>query len=230
MDITVVVPTMWLAKEFEVSLEILHKAKRVSEVVVIDNGDRNMDFSRYGPRAQGQPIERYGKRIAVDQYGKFKMLRPGRNIYVTEPWNIGARLAAAEIVCLLNDDVIPQEEAFDFASELIASDKSVGIVSVGGECYGNASHANTFRPTPNREYGFGCCMFFLKEKFVEIPTEIRIWFNDDFLFRKIQGTHCALTGAVARGGFSTTTFSPSVWPQIAEIVKKDEEAYWLLKG
>lgn len=217
--ITCVIPTLWLATEIVSICELLNNIKMVTEVIIVDNNSaaRLIDFNKYGKPVKGS------SKIPCTKYGKFTIHDPGRNLFVSEPWNIGVSLADTPVVCLLNDDTFIDPKAFKFVSE--ALNPSVGLIGLDYNNYNYIGFQPTLIPISQRPYAFGCCMFFLKKKYVTIPDSIKVFFNDDFLIHKIQGDKYVLSGVEARGRVSTSIDNEYVISITKDIKDNDAKAF-----
>ena len=84
--------------------------------------------------------------------------------------------------------------------------------------------------TPNREGGFGCCMFVHKENYSTIPNDMKIWGGDDWLFvnclNKIKNNY-KLVGFKIEGEMSVTC-NQSEFNPIKENDLKLKEKYNLI--
>lgn len=217
--ITCVIPTLWLAEEIISICELLDKVSVVTEVIIIDNNSsaRIIDFTKYG-----KPKIRKSNLICTT-YGKFTVYDPGKNLFVSEPWNLGVGLSDTPIVCLLNDDTLIDPKAFNFISEYINS--SIGIIGLDYNNYNYQGFNPTLIPINERTYAFGCCMFFLKKKYVNIPDSIKVFYNDDFLLHKIKGNKFVLSGIEARGRVSTSINNEYVMSITKDIKENDAKAF-----
>ena len=172
--ISVVIPT--LQKNPLFLKDLLHSLEHddaVSEIIVIDNSCRGLDFCS----------------------GKLKVIVPEANIFVNPAWNRGVREAREEIVALLNDDIcIPDDFCSAVAKQMTPT---MGILGMARDFVQNISPASPYyatlppsavylEPAPYIAYNYGVAMFFHKSAFVEIPDKILIWYGDHWIFEKAR--------------------------------------------
>ena len=195
--ISVVIPTMWKSKKLEILLNNLHKCDRIGEILIIDN-------------------DHISKNVNIDNYNKVVYLNMEQNIYVNSSWNLGVSKSNFDIVALLNDDILFDVSFFD---QLIVSDET--LIGVSEKSYKDQND-NNFRleDTDNRNWGFGCMIIFNKKYYVQIPEELKIWFGDDYLFRKFKNR------SIIKGVYFDTTMSvTSDLPIFNEVKSNDEVLY-----
>ena len=229
-QISCIIPTLWIPDTFYKSCDVLNANQFIKEVIIINNNNNNkkkIDFLKYGNHTVEQPILLYDKDYIVDVYGKFKILTPPSNVYVSESWNVGVITSNSNIICLLNDDVIVEEETFRLSVELLNS--STGIIGIKQNCFNNLTHTNEYEIVAHRPIAFGCCMIMHKENYIEIPPVLKIWYNDDFLFDNVKGTHYCLTGAKIAGSVSATLNNNTHKSEFDEIINQDRIEYFKLK-
>lgn len=189
--ITVVMPTMWRAPELQSSIAIMEQSPHVKQIQLINN-DQNCAVSLSST--------------------KISITTPEQNIYITESWNLGVSLATTELVCLLNDDIVLPLAAWEFVVRHWPSD--AGIVGLG---FSNMTGTDySLHPASGRGYGFGAAMFMRRDAYQPIPKDLKLWFNDDWLFKYIHGQHYYLVGPF-QGRMSATTDSA----EFNEIKRQD---------
>lgn len=191
---TVVVPTMWRAKDlFLPFLEKLCACDSVDEIIIFDN-----DNTKTPTQGLDHP--------------KIDLLDFGRNIYVNPAWNYGVQRARNDRVCILNDDVTFDLALFDKLASLLTTD-----AGVFGLCPGVANHGQP--PVTDKTIdiipwvdqdtlGFGCLMFINKNNWVDIPGELLIYYGDNFIFDKqlsLGRTNYIITNMDFHTPFASTT-------------------------
>lgn len=221
---TCVIPTLWLSKEFVYICEELQENKLVQEIIVIDNNRqaRNIDFSKYGKPIH-YTLNIFNKTYKVAKYGKYLVIDAGENLFVSKPWNMGATLASNPLLCILNDDILVNAATFNFISKNITKD--TGIIGVDYNNYSYTGHNPVLIPISFRPYAFGCCMFIHKSKYVKIPDDIKVFYNDDFLLHKIQGNKFVISNVEMRGSVSTSINDPYIQSVTESIKAQDKEAF-----
>lgn len=226
MKVSVVIPTLWMCDDFKQSCDELNNNPDVGEVIVIDNNyqKRKIVFSKYGsPIPLPGILSINNDPITISQFGKFKVLTPPKNLYVTEPWNKGASMASEEIICILNDDVIVDPVIFSLIPNLLTEE--TGIIGIASTCFGNITTKPILTHVEKQPYGFGCCMFMKKARYTPIPETLKIYYNDNYLFSHVEGKHFSFTGAKVRGGISRTVHNPEMSGLMQKITGEDALAW-----
>ncbi len=220
--ITCIIPTLWIPTEIKESCIELNNSPVVKQVIIIDNNsaNRTVDFSSFGTKEYSKYLYIHKEKVLVEKFGKFLVIVPPKNIYVSKSWNIGAKLAEAEILCILNDDLVVHNSVLESISKYL--DNSIGIIGI------TTDHLNdniikteilSFSEVKSRPLCFGCCMFLLKENYIQIPENIKIWYNDDWLFAKVPGKKLIIHGGKIRGKQSVSVNSSN--PEIQSIIQQD---------
>lgn len=224
-SITCIIPTLWLSSELQTSCDQLYNNELINEVIIINNnqGYCNVNFFNYGTPTQNEIIKYNDIFFNVKTFGKFKIYTPPENIFVSAAWNLGVAVASSKIICILNDDIILHNNTIEFLSSFITDD--VGIVGLHPLCFINEQNTNEIIPIDIRHNTFGCAMFMLKEKYQYIPNQIKIWYNDDYLFNKVNGTHYSIIGARIIGRVSNTVKNPKLRFDIKKITDNDRIEY-----
>ena len=155
---SVVIPTMWKPKTFEESLINLCDSLFVNDIIIINNDLQN--------------APEYG----ILNHRKILMVTPPFNLIVNPSWNLGVRLAKNNNVCLLNDDIIFDTNLFDFMSNHLDKD-------LCGLRMDEINPPIRLTSADIRCHGFGCIMFVKKDSYEFIPSELRLFHGDDYLFR-----------------------------------------------
>lgn len=159
---SVIIPTLWIPKTFKQLLNDLNNCELISEIIIIDNNPND--------------------KIDLSKFNKIKYYSEGKNIYVNPAWNKGVELSKNNLIAICNDDIIfSVNETFEFISKNV--DK-LGVIGVHTQCINNKKSNIELFETDKRLWGSGTLMFVKKEKWVNIPKELKIWFGDDFIFHK----------------------------------------------
>lgn len=198
---SVIIPTMWMCASFTQTLDTLESIDLVKEIIIIDNN-----------KSQAQPLDKYTKVVYLPQE---------ENIFISASWNMGVARAQEQFICILNDDVIPNESMFAFMAEQLAN-TSIGIVGGNNACWTNKRHTNELMTISQLPLGFGTCMFMQRQKYTPIPEQIKLWYNDDYLFNTVSGHHYTYIGAKVEGGLSQTLENPQFKSQ-ADVIKAQDK-------
>ena len=155
---TVVIPTMWRPDSFEEELIDICSSSFVNDIVIINN---NKEIT---------------PNWKILNHYKIIMISPPNNIIVNPSWNIGVRLAKNNNICLLNDDLLFDNKVFEFMSYHL--DKHLCGLRMT-----NTDPPIKLNSADQRCHGFGCMMFVRKDSYETIPSTLRLFYGDDYLFR-----------------------------------------------
>jgi len=172
MKYTIIIPTMYFHNsEMEIMLDIYENCSYIEKVLIINN---TSDISVYF------------------EHPKVFVVNVGHNIFVNPAWEVGALLAKTEGIVLANDDIIIKDnlnKLFEQVSNISLKDKVIGA-SIN--CYRNkrlyeGSIIVEENTSQTMHYGFGAFMFVERDTFlsVKIPKELKVWYGDAILFRKL---------------------------------------------
>lgn len=173
--ISVIVPTMWKFAPFADFAEQLLKIDLVGELIIINNDNKNT------------PDHPFLKNPKV------KVFDFGRNIFVNPAWNLGAKVAKHDILCILNDDLIFDLRLFYKIVDFIKPE--IGLIGLSS---GKIDQGQTPLTTGEIGFerfhgqscvGFGELMFVNKQNWKEIPQGLNVGFGEVFLFES-----CSLNG------------------------------------
>jgi len=191
---SVVIPTLWRCKETLESIQHLIHCPFVSEIIVIDN-DRNQ-------------TPNHNDILLSD---RVKLVTPRSNLYVGESWNLGSRMSKDRVVCLLSDDIILHDAVL--ARLQAVNFNEIGVLGLREGAVGeqvDIDYPITLVPTDHRTHGYGVCMFYLRDYYVEIPSKLKVFFTDDWIFaavRKHSGKANYILDCQVRGRMSVTSQS-----------------------
>lgn len=184
--ITVVIPTMWRTSELKDIIRVCTAADSIVKIQIINND-----------QSAGKLFD-----WTLLNHPKIQIYTPPKNIYITAAWNYGVQHSQTDIVCLLNDDIVLDSKVFDFINNSWPT--AAGIIGLGfkttGCCVLNAVNQRT--------HGFGQCMFLKRTDYQPIPEDLKLWFNDDWLFKYISGQHYQIM-CPYQGRESATTSDPA---------------------
>lgn len=159
---------MWKSDRIHETIQFFKSStRRDAELIIIDN--TNSDFSDPDPR------------ITVI---KFK-----ENIFVNPAWNIGVTLATNPYICLLNDDISLNTNCLlNSLDSIIAADPDFGMIGLYKQNFiikevNQDQDQLQLVEIQDRPFGFGCMMLMKKANYQAIPSELKIFFGDDLLWR-----------------------------------------------
>ncbi len=167
-----VIPTLQRDnKVLNLLIEELAVSKYTGEIIVIDNSRKGFPAS-----------------------DKVRVIIPEENLYVNPAWNLGVRESRYEFVGILNDDIIFPKNSFEQIHDFLLKNQFglLGLDSIK-RC-GKSEVLNypedgevKFSPVDVRDNCWGSAIFGRKEKFCHIPSDIKIWCGDDYLFKMNNG-------------------------------------------
>jgi glycosyltransferase involved in cell wall biosynthesis len=200
---TVVIPTIWSSDKIYESVALLNSSYAVGEIIIINNR----------PEACKKKLE--GEKVREFVFET--------NQYVNPSWNFGVSQAKFEKICILNDDVLLEDMVLHFMT-LRLEESWVGLVGLSKSCYDLSDAHKDYRERnwhleqiAVRNRGFGCALFIKKENYVPIPEDLKIWFGDDWLVKKLDGKVFRLHGGKIWADMSQSVDNPA----FKQIVDQD---------
>lgn len=210
--ISVIIPTIWSAKEIDVMLPKVNDHSLVSEIILIDNR----------PELSHEHKD-------VCRLSKLKYKTFGENIYPVRSWNYGWETSLNDKLVFLNDDVVFSIALFDFIHDIITEEN--GMITVNADSVQQPTKdlilhrevpASAMSTEQCKRLRHKAAIFFgiHKNCYVSIPEELKIHHNDTFLWKiceKNGKKNLSINGAELR-----TQMSVSV-KQFPKIVKEDSK-------
>lgn len=184
---------MWKSNRIGKLLFDLIKCEFVDEIILIDNGGKFFEYFE-----------------ALD---KVKLVQTGENIYVNPAWNLGVKLAKNNSIALVNDDINFNPNIFGVITNDILLE--YGII---GQSEYNYKGNNTDEPILEkwngkiRDWGWGCLIMFDKQNWMDIPDNIKIWYGDDYIFKRNTCTKSTMKNFNIETEMSTTSDEP-IWDE-----------------
>jgi hypothetical protein len=179
--IDVVIPTMWMVKNFDQALEIYVKHDKIAKVIVIDNNRKS--------RPQW----------SVLNHVKVELVSYNRNIFVNPAWNEGYYRAQSHILGIINDDIVVSADVIDMVSDFpFQAGDLIGVNLRGrqnnyriddvidtAEEIVRLNYDDT-KPIGGQAWAFGICMFMMKQSYQEIPSLYQVWYGDDYFAQRAK--------------------------------------------
>lgn len=157
---SVIIPTIQRSDLLVPMLERYVADPVVGEVVIVNNAQVPLDLDS----------------------PKVRVLQQEENIFVNPAWNLGVAASRFPLLAIANDDLLFDSSILARAAELLRR-PGVALVGPDSSCFGaSPDEALAFRPAYQRQHGFGTLMLMRRERYIQIPEELRIWFGDDYLF------------------------------------------------
>ncbi len=204
--ISIIIPTLFRINRIYQTLEELSKCDIVSEIILIDNTgiDKEIDIP------------------------KVKYILERNNTYINPSWNKGVKLSQCDKLCILNDDIWFDWKYLDKISEYITDE--VGMIGMSYDNYQDPSRElkvskiksdwKTSKGT--RPTGYACCFFIHKNNWEDIPSDIKLWAGDDFIFYLKNGLeNYLIEGLKCNGVISGTLDDRSLKSEFDPIKRND---------
>jgi hypothetical protein len=161
---SIIIPTMWFSNKLDCLIEELIKSELVSEIIIIDNNKSSNNKTKI-----------------VNE--KLIILPQEENIFVNPAWNLGVNISKNENIILSNDDL-----CISNINKVLLSILNTNFDFIGLD-YQNINKDNEViitKTSGGMTKGFGCFMFIKKNKYIQIPENIKIWFGDAILHNSIE--------------------------------------------
>jgi predicted O-methyltransferase YrrM len=179
--IDIVIPTMWMAKDFDQALEIYTNHVKIAKIIVVDNN----------PKSRPQ--------WSVLNHAKVELVSYNRNIFVNPAWNEGYYRARSDILGIVNDDIVVSADVIDMVGNFpFESGDLIGVNLRGrqnnyriddvidtAEEIVRLPYDDT-KPIGGQAWAFGICMFMMKESYQEIPSLYQVWYGDDYFAQRAK--------------------------------------------
>jgi hypothetical protein len=184
--IDIIIPTMWMAKTTTDAIQKYCKNPKVNKIILVDNN------SKMRPPAFSKIIS--NPKIEYVSYGK--------NIYVNPAWNEGYFRSTADIIAIINDDIVVEDDIFDLV--LDHNLKSGDLVGVNLRGYQDNYKIDDYietkeeivklnydrtSPIGGQLWAFGICMFMHRNTYKVIPSLYQIWYGDDYLAQNAKNVY-----------------------------------------
>lgn len=216
---SIVIPTLFYSDRIFKTLMELSRLDVVGEIILIDNTNNKIPF----------------------KLEKLVHVLEGENIFVNQAWNKGVTLSNFNKICLLNDDIWFDWSFLQIIDDVILPD--LGFIGMHPDNFQARAINEMFfkstytleKPLPDgktkngyRPLNWGTCIFFDKRNWDPIPSNLRIWAGDDWLFYRSSKQNLIIHGLQCHGTESTTINKLDVEP----ILKQDMQnmVEWVKKG
>ena len=197
---SVILPTIWSPniEDIDGFINKLQNCDLVDEIILINNAP-----------------QKYSGRYSV--LSKIRELKYD-NIYVNPAWNVGVYQSKNELVCILNDDVDFNLDVFGFMKEQLDRD-DVKIIGASKSSYHRDSDGDFYlEKVEVRNSGWGCIMFLKKKNWAIIPSDLKIYFGDDYLIKKLEGFVWKIEGLKIKSDVGVSINSN---PHLNYIIEQD---------
>jgi hypothetical protein len=184
--IDIIIPTMWMAKTTTAAIQKYCKNPKVNKIILVDNN------SKMRPPALAKIIS--NPKIEYVSYGK--------NIYVNPAWNEGYFRSTADIIAIINDDIVVEDDIFDLVLDHNLKPGDLVGVNLRGyqDNYKIDDHIETKEeivklnydrtsPIGGQLWAFGICMFMHRNTYKVIPSLYQIWYGDDYLAQSAKNVY-----------------------------------------
>ena len=177
MKYSAIIPTMWKSRRIEILLRKLERSSFVNEIILIDND----------PSARN---------VIIGEFEKIKYFPQEENIFVNPAWNLGVSESVfSNAIAILNDDItFDVDKIFKFISPHL---DRVGLIGIDPKCYKlfkDSEKLQLFGINRMPGGGFGSAMFMKKDRYKEIPNDLKIWYGDNWLFAHQKKQNLVISG------------------------------------
>jgi hypothetical protein len=160
---SIIIPTMWLPNAFLNTINQYVVSNLINEIIIIDNN----------------PIIR----PKLPESDKIKLLTNGHNIYVNPAWNWGVLESKNNKIILLNDDLYISD-IDQVLNEILKHD--FDLIGLNLSMLNKGFGVKITKKTDYMQHGFGCFMYLKKDKYKNIPEDLKVWYGDRILFESIK--------------------------------------------
>lgn len=162
---TIVIPTMWKSLIIDQLLDECVNSKLITQIILIDNN----------PSLK--------KKLTLSN--KINYITKNKNLYVNPSWNLGVSMSLNENIIISNDDVNIKNIDL-ILSEISKKDYDLIGFDIHNSNKSKIINFTELNETSKRPNGFGTFFIVKKDKFIEIPDGIKIWYGDDIQFYGIK--------------------------------------------
>lgn len=210
---SVIIPTMWRSNKTAKLLKDLYSSEFIHEIIIIDN-----DVA--------------AKNVDLDQYqDKIKYYPQTENIYVNPAWNLGVSLANNDLLCICNDDI--NFDVDDYIQFILQHIDQLGVFGSNIRPFNKVTQDLLYKINDERilkaaiaTQGFGMLMFLNKRNWIDIPSNLKIWFGDDW----ITNTHNNVYSVNLVKTIDADKHTTATSPELKEILKLDSIEWKRLKS
>lgn len=164
--ISIVIPTLWQAQEIHETIDSFKRYNEVdAELIIIDNATSSFEDDL------------------------LTVIKPNTNTGVNPAWNAGVSLSKYKHVLLLNDDITFNFKLFfEFLQQIDINNLDYGIIACDREKFAikeineDTDKLSLAKNEHGRFFGFGCFMILNKTHYHLIPSPLRVFYGDDFIY------------------------------------------------
>jgi len=160
---SIITPTMWKYPPHIRFLEDLVDHDYVDEIILINNDQAALP-----------------KNCGVLTHSKIKIYNFLENIGVNPAWNLGVNIASNKQICLLNDDMVFDLTLLKKVSKVLSAD--TGVIGICNENPPTTGCIDIHPWVGQNTLGFGCLMFVHKDWWIDIPSQLKIYYGDNWIF------------------------------------------------
>lgn len=182
--IDIIIPTLWLPKNFLDALKKYIDNTLVNKIIIIDNNQNN--------RPKWDLLSN----------SKIELISYGRNIFVNPAWNEGYSKSKSDIIAIINDDIIVEDSVFEMVESFGLKDGDLIGVNLRGyqdnfkiddyidtkEEIVKLNYKDT-EPIGGQAWAFGICMFMLRKSYNIIPSLYQVWYGDDYFAQRAKNVY-----------------------------------------
>lgn len=191
---------MWMAKNTLAALHSYCTNPKIAKIILIDNN-----------------VKMRPKQFAdLACNAKIHCVSYGRNIYVNPAWNEGYYRSTADIMAIINDDIVVADDVFDLVLQhRVQPGDLIGVNLRGRQDNYRIDDIidtqeeivklkyNKSVPIGGQAWAFGICLFMHRKTYRVIPSIYQIWYGDDYLAQHAKNIY-AINSNRIKGTISET--------------------------
>ena len=191
---------MWMAKNTLAALHSYCTNPKIAKIILIDNNVK-MRPKEFADLACNTKIH---------------CVSYGRNIYVNPAWNEGYYRSTADIMAIINDDIVVADDVFDLVLQhRVQPGDLIGVNLRGRQDNYRIDDIidtqeeivklryNKSVPIGGQAWAFGICLFMHRKTYRVIPSIYQIWYGDDYLAQHAKNIY-AINSNRIKGTISET--------------------------
>lgn len=198
---------MWRSNKTLKLLTDLQASKLVGEIILIDNDPNLIN-------------------VKIESFDKIKYFPQTENIYVNPAWNLGVEKAKHSMLCICNDDINFNVDAY--LQYVIRHEDQMGVFGSNYRPFGIKKDdmlielkTDLSKRAAIQGNGFGMLMFLKKENWIPIPENIKIWFGDNWII----GSHAVAYSMELIDNIDADTHVTAKSVNLRPVIKSDKNAW-----
>jgi hypothetical protein len=159
---------------------------------------------------------------------KLLYVEPHENIYVNPAWNLGVRAASNDNIIISNDDLMYDVNVYTNVLNAIIEKfqglQNLGIIGMHEQNYSIEQTSNTIELKAHMgKPAWACLLTTHRSVWPIIPEQLKIYYGDDFLKKKLSNKIFDLVGLKVQTIMSSSADTKVDW--VKRITEKDAEEW-----